>query len=94
LSIKRLNAHERVAYSIGRAIMDAAASLTTDPDRRREVSIVLRLMESILSPEEFGDFMQLTGIVSEDVYDELMGLPYEDPRIPSPDDGPDDEIPF
>jgi hypothetical protein len=94
LSIKRLNAKERVAYIIGKAIIAAMLDPTNDPDRRRECSIVLRLIDGILSPEEFSDFMQHTGIISEDMYEELMGLPYEDPRLPTPNDGPDDEIPF
>jgi hypothetical protein len=94
LSIKRLNAEERVAYNIGKAIIGAILDPTSDSERRQVISIVLRLIDGILSPDELSDFMAETGIVSEEVYEELMGRAHEDPRLPSPDDGPDDEIPF
>ena len=94
VSIKRLNSDERVALIVGNAIINAVKNPSRDPGRQQEIEIVIRLLEAILSREDLLGFTVTTGAVSEDVYEDFMGLPYGRPPVARSNDDSDDDIPF
>jgi hypothetical protein len=93
MSIKRLNADERVTYAVGKAIVESLTTSTRDPDRARSIVAAHHLLEATMSPDDFAALRSMTGVISEDLSEELMALPY-DPNTAPENDGPSDEIPF
>ena len=88
MSIKRLNASERVTYLFGLAVRRQIEQAPQDPDTRREVDAVFRWAEHWLSSEELFFIAEETGhLIGDTVLDGLQ-LPPDRPAADEPDDVP------
>jgi len=94
MSVKRLNAEERVVYAVGKVIVEYLKQETRIPDEQREINTLVRLLEAKMSPEDFQDFSCETGIIGQELYDEIMGSSLEEPQRGPLDDQDVPEQPF